>query len=244
MKFFSSIVLFLLVGQNAFTTEMPNPRHVVTAPKEVYIPQGFDSNDNIEIFFAGYFSDACYKAGFSNIFVDEEKQSIYITDSAYYFGYDFCAAVIVPYSKGVDAGILPPGEYQVQFQHSRKNFVDSGVLRVAKAYKEKTDNYLYAPVRNIRYFPNDAELGSHIVLSGDFYSTCMRIDEVQVNQREDSNVIDVLPIAALDRANCEDAPEGIPFEVKAKVAELPPGRFMFHTRILNGRSVNEIVTVR
>ena len=242
MKFISIITLIVLTGLTAHSN-INNPKLKITAPKGVYLPQGFDSNDNVEIIFDGYYSNACFRAGLSTVHVDQELQKIYVSDSSLYYGHDFCAAVIVPYSKVTDAGILKPGHYSVLFQHSRENFVESGYMQVVRATTENKDDHLYANVEKIRYIASHPEHGPHLVLNGSHTNTCQKVDYINVNQNPESNVVEVLPIALMERGGCEHAPNGIPFEAIAQIDELPPGKHLIHTRILNGRSTNEIVTV-
>lgn len=238
-----SAIIFL--GQNLLAGfEVEKPETFSAAPNGVYMPQGFDSNDNVEIFFEGEFSDACHKAGFTAHDIDEEKQHIYITDMGYYFGHDFCASMMVPYQKGVNAGILRTGQWKVFFRHSRGNFVEQGTIPVREAVKVQPDDHLYAPVEQTIFRPAHGEKPNRLELVGKFYNTCMRLDYIKLNKNSESNVIDVLPIAIMDRGGCEEAPQGLHFSRTISLEKLNKGRFLLHTRANNGRSVNEIVTIR
>lgn len=211
------------------------------APDHVYAPQGFDTNDNVELFFEGYFSDACYQVGLTYHEVDEENKVIYVTDTGHHFSDQMCAEVIVPYEKGIQAGLLAKGDYKIMFRHSRGNFIEVGTLPVKPADKAGPDDHLYAPVTSIQFVQATKEEPAYVLLKGKFFNSCMSIDDVQVIQQSDSNVVDILPIAKMIEGNCKTVQEGIVFEQKVSLADLEPGRLLLHVRSLNGKSVNEII---
>ena len=244
MKRLVFMTIVLLIQSFAWANIGSKPEVYHSAPGDLYIPQGFDDNDNVEIFFEGLFTDACHKAGLATHTVDEESRSIYITNDSYYFGDAFCASVVVPYQKSINAGMLREGEYRVLFKHSRGNFVDQGIVPVKKSGKQQSDDFLYAPVEKTKFHAPSATEPAILELSGRFFNTCMRMDFVKVQHRNYSNVIDILPIAIMDRGGCEAIPGGTEFTHRVKLNDLRPGRFLIHTRALNGQSVNEIVTVR
>lgn len=243
MKTTLMLIIAALVSSTA-TAAFDQPDVFASAPSGVYVPQGFDTNDNVEIFFEGEFTDACYKVGMTSHTVDVENRSIYITDMAYYFGENFCAAMLVPYQKGQNLGMLDKGEWKVYFRHSRGNFVESGYVPVHQAKTSRPDDHLYAPVDKIYFHRGQGDQAGKVELTGKFYDKCMHMDYVKVNQRPGSNVIEILPVAIMDRGGCEEVPEGIDFNYTVKLNSLREGRFLLHTRANNGRSVNEIVTIR
>lgn len=237
------ILAITFAAINVFANASLEPEIFPAAPSNVYVPQGFDTNDNVEIFFEGEFMNSCYKVGMTVHTVDEETKSIYITDLAHYFGEGFCAAVVVPYQKGLNAGLLNKGEYKIFFRHSRGNFVESQYVPVKPAQTDQADDHLYAPVKYAQYIPGKNQSPGHLKLMGTFKNSCMRLDYVKVNIRPYSNVVDVLPVAIMDRGGCKEI-EGRPFEHNVELNDLHEGRFLLHVRALNGQSVNEIVTVR
>lgn len=243
MKFSLGIITVLVLSSLA-SANFDQPEIFASAPSGIYVPQGFDSNDNVEIFFEGEFANACHKVGMTTHTVDPETKSIYITDMAYYFGESLCAMMVVPYQKGVNAGILDKGDWKVYFRHSRGNFVESGIVPVHKADVPRPDDHLYAPVDNVRFHNAMDGKPAELEIKGKFFNSCMRMDYVKVFQRPESNVVEILPIAIMDRGGCEEIPDGEDFNHVVKMKDLRPGRFLLHTRANNGRSVNEIVTIR
>jgi hypothetical protein len=244
MKHIIGFMIMAFTAQGAWADFMDSGEEFASAPSGVYLPRGFDTNDNVEIFFEGEFSDTCHKVGMTTHHIDEETKSIYITDLGHYYGSAFCAMMLVPYQKGINAGNLPKGDWKIYFRHSRGNFVESGELPVRTAKTDRPDDHLYAPVEKTIYMGSEGDQPPRLKLMGKFFSTCMRMDYIDVRQDSESNVVDILPVAIMDRGGCEDVPEGIEFNHIVKLKDLRPGRFLLHTRANNGRSVNEIVTIR
>lgn len=237
------IITSIFFVSSSLASLLVEPEVFPSAPTGVYAPQGFDTNDNVEIFFEGEFSNACYKVGLTFHTVDEENKKIYITDTSHYFGDAFCAAVMVPYQKGINTGLLSSGEYRVFFKHSRGNFVEQAYFPVRKATNTQPDDYLYAPVKSAQYYPGKQNQAGLLKLRGTFNNSCMKIDQVKVVQHPDSNVVDILPIAIMDRGDCQTDYDGKAFEHDVDLSTLDRGRFLLHIRSLNGQSVNEIVSV-
>ena len=236
------VYVFSLLSSGAIGRDFDHPQEILTPPREVYIPQGFDNNDVVEFFFEGEFANSCYKKGLSTFSIDEKKRDIYVTDLSYYFGESICSQVIIPYQKGIKVGLLDPGHYKVKFRHSRGNFVDSGVVPVVRSLHSKADDFLYAPVSHVIYVPGEEGKAGYARLLGRFTTDCMKMDEVKVVVRSHSNVVDILPIVFLEE-NCESQ-RIRDFEVDVDLSDyLFFGRFLLHVRANNGQSVNQIVSV-
>ncbi|MEM7646929.1 MAG: hypothetical protein AAF203_08475, partial [Pseudomonadota bacterium] len=185
-------ITVLVLQLEASATAFLKPEQFTAAPEEVFLPQGFDSNDMVQVFFEGLFENACYKVGLTHHTVDQERKAIYITDYGHYFGHDFCAQVTDNYQKGVNAGILSKGDYRVFFRHSRGNFVEQGVLPVASATSDFPDDHLYAPVKSVQYHPGEDSSAGFLRINGQFTNTCMHLDQIKVVARPKSNVVDIL----------------------------------------------------
>lgn len=236
--------LFCVLIANQLFAQFASSEPFFAAPSAIYAPQGFDDNDNVEIVFEGYFPDACHKVGPTSFQIDPETRSIYIEDTGYFFGVMICAQVVVYYPKVISLGHLDAGEYQVFFRHSRGNFVKQSELPIRIAKSEAPDDHLYAPVEKTLFIKSDGLKKNQLKLIGTYTNSCMKITEARVVMRNNSNVIDILPIAAMESEGCQDLAEGLPFEYMVNLGEIPSGRYLFHTRSLNGQSVNEIVTIK
>ena len=240
----SMIICLFACSGNA---EFYEPETKIQEPGKVYAPQGYDSNDNVEIVFEGQYPSACYKAGLTSHVVDQEEKKIYITDTTHYFSEAFCAAIIVPYQKDVQAGILSAGKYQVFFRHPAGSYVEEAHFKVTPAKSENPDEYLYAPVQQSRFFPKTDKKPAILQIVGSFTNSCMKLKEIKVIPYEGHNVIDILPIAHFEmseNSECKEVPTGISFEKDIEMEGLKPGRVMFHIRALNGQSVNQLAIIK
>ena len=244
LKIFISL-LTIMLSSIALGNMLQRPVEFNAAPSNVYAPQGFDTNDNVEFIFEGQFTDACYKVGLTHHMIDHEEKKIYITDTGHHFDDALCAEVLVPYQKQIHAGMLLQGNYEVLFKNSRGNFVNAGVIPVKAATSDSPDDYLYAPVKQSKFYrKSKSNTKPYLLLMGQYHNSCMKIDDVKVNQRADSNVVDILPIVKMIGDDCQDIQEGLDFEHKVDLSHLNEGRFLLHTRSLNGQSVNEIAEIR
>src|SRR5262249_16254890 len=97
-------------------------------------------------------------------------------------------------------------------------------------------DFLYAPVKHIKLDTIGAT--KSVVLSGNFASDCMEMQEVKVLHRV-PNVLELLPVAAYKTgAICQLNPR--PFEVRVNLPEVEPGQTLIPVRSLNGQSVNDV----
>ncbi|MCB0379418.1 MAG: hypothetical protein KDD33_13070 [Bdellovibrionales bacterium] len=237
-------VAFHLIANADDTNGLEKPKIISYAPSAVYAPTGFDSNDNTEIVFEGIFPNACYRVGLTYFNVDEVNKKVFVTDTAHFFENTMCAEMIVPYTKDIKMGVLEPGNYTVYFKNSRGMFNEEASLPVKVAQNPTPDDNMYAPVENSQYFPPKNGNPAMLNLIGAFTNTCMQIDRVDVVQKNDSNVIEILPYAKIEGDNCTEANPGIPFEYQVPMENLTAGRYLLHIRSLNGRSVNEIADIK
>lgn len=231
-----SLILFvnLVLGFAAFSYADENPELVKSNITGLYIPQGFDSNDTVEVMVEGYLPNTCYKLGKTEVSVDKENKKIEITQMAYRYD-GICLEVIVPYEHMVTVGILPSGEYLVS-TFGRKN--KSGQLPITVAKTKSPDEVVYAPVSEMQLM-GSREQNKVLKLSGVFTNSCMKIDEVRVLIESDS-VVTVLPVVKL--ASQTICAQGMfPFTTEKELPTLKNGRYLIHVRSLNGKAVGKLV---
>jgi len=136
-KLYLAFVIF-----SVFSTAVFAAPTLITAPvTDLYIPTGFDDNDNSEIVVAGVFPSACYKTGPSEIWIHRETSEIYIAVNAYEYE-GICAQVLTPFLQTIKLGFLKAGDYTVHITHS--NLTDH--MSIGTSVTSIPDDYLYAPV--------------------------------------------------------------------------------------------------
>lgn len=236
--FFSLFFTFLFLSPSLFGADSNRPALVEAMISTVYAPAGFDDNDNIQIVIEGIFPNTCYKLGPSKVSVAGER--IQIVQQAYYYD-GHCFQMMVPYEKVIDVGILKAQNYSVFVADEAS---PSALLPVKEAKNDKTDDYLYAPVKKAELVSKNPYI---LQLMGIFPNEMMQIDHVIVNQPL-NHVVDILPIAKVDeirRLAVGSTQVAVPFTHSVDLSDIQagmkePGRFLIHIRSLNGQSVNLI----
>jgi len=203
---------------------------------EVFVPVGFDDNDEVVVVLDGYLPNSCYKVEGAKVSVDANTKKVEVTQMARRWPGP-CLLALVPFSSTVSVGMLPKGEFTVTSYGAAEE-----KLAVGEATSAGPDDFLYAPVDHASIAPTAASGQVSAVLEGRFTNSCMAIEEVRVI--DSGKTLEVLPIMKVeDRSDCRSNVE-IPFR---KYVELPAGlgdgRHLLHVRSLNGRSVNTMFTV-
>jgi hypothetical protein len=234
-----ALLTTLTVGAKAMASENPV---LVTAPvSKVFVPLGFDDNDDVEVVVHGHFPNTCYKTGPAKATVNEEAKTVTIQVQAFFYQQGICAQLMVPFTQPVKIGPMTAGNYQVSVIDSPQ--VESTLI-VARAVSPNPDDHLYAPVQSVSLALNDS--GQKVLtLEGDFpymFIGCMVMDQVNVVSTP-GEVLVVQPIARLtDGQECEAQADNKAFVHKQIVAEpLAEPEYLLHVRTLNGMSVNRLV---
>lgn len=213
---------------------------LVNAPVEkVFVPVGFDDNDNAEIILHGNFPSTCYKTGPVQTVVDEATHSIKINAQAYQYTSIGCAAMMVPFTQSVKLSTLAQGSYTITVEAHPE--LESPQLTVSQARSADPDDYLYAPVEQVKLEATSS--GGHTVtLSGEYpymFVGCMIMDHVKSYVAPGGTLV-VLPIARLATdAECDTAQYDHNYSITAEVTEaMPSDQYLVHVRTLNGTSLN------
>jgi hypothetical protein len=204
--------------------------------KYLFVPDGFDSNDDVVAVIDGYLPDTCHKLMTPEVTKDAVTGKIQIQAKAKDFS-GACFDVTVPFTTVINLGNLAEGKYTVDAGPvaGKEN------LNVKLATKPGQDDFLYAPVENARvaFTPDQAVA----YLEGRLTSSCMSFDKVEVIPQ--GKTIVVLPILQVRNASASEGfckPVDVPFERKVQLPELAEGRYLLHVRSLNGGSINTVFT--
>lgn len=212
-----------------------NSQLVAVEAEEVFIPNGFDDNDEAVAVIDGYLPDTCYRLTHNEMVVNSDTGNIQIVQMARRFD-SICLPVRVPYWSEVSLGILPAGTFDISADGA-----PSETLEVVEATNAGPDDYLYAPVDEARVEADFENQRYQVILQGRFTNTCMAWDEVALIHS--GKTFEVLPIVKMEE--WEDCREiEVPF---VRTIDLPsdmePRRYLLHVRSLNGKSINHMFTV-
>jgi hypothetical protein len=203
----------------------------------VFVPRGFDDNDEVNIVVDGFLPSSCHKLDKLNYTVDAEAQRITIQQlTRKYEGP--CVQILVPFTNVLRLPPLPFGGYTV----TGANGTTATTFYVAEATNAGPDDHLYAPVEVVQVNQDPGSSARYVVLEGRFTNTCMVWDEIKVI--DSGKTLEVLPIIKMqDRPDCMDIDTWFKTTVNLpEKAEL--GRYLLHVRSLNGKSENHMFSVR
>lgn len=232
LLFIVSIVTFL--SQSAQALEFF--RRVEYPIESVFIPEGFDNNDSVQLVIHGKLPNSCYQIGYTSTELDQDTNKLYVSLIAYEYVGE-CSEYGAPYHLTVQAGLFrKAGSYGV---YDKKSGVYLGGLTIgkAKAGPGGTDELDYAPV--LDGFLNETANGKELVVRGVFNWSCLEIGDIKIMPQQD--VVVVLPQTKKNPdVKCVVGEFG--YEVKRPVTEkLPKGEFLLHIRSMGGQSINKVV---
>ncbi len=231
------IILCLATASCLCATASADPSPILTPVNfaKTYIPNGFDSNDNVQFVGEGKFSDSCFRHSETKVRVDQAQKKIFVSPTAFKYP-GMCLQVILPFDRVVDVGLVPAGEYSV-IQSSTGQSI--GQLKVRGATTLEPDDHLYAPVSQAMVYSRESSHKVHLI--GEFPLSCMRMKEVKLDVQP--NVLVVQPIAELDLSRpCLAG--SFSYESQTEVGDMQPGRYLLHVRSMNGKATNTLFDIQ
>jgi hypothetical protein len=210
------------------------------AVEQIYIPFGFDDNDNSEVIIHGSLPNTCYKFKEFQPTVDAEAKSVSINAFVYQYPNINCLQMMIPFTGFVKLGVLKKGDYKVQVTTTPQ--LSSQNLNITSAKTESADEFLYAPVDSVSLTAPKEEAGQYdLNLQGRFPNMligCMVMKEVKA-QLQGNNLLVVQPIAEIaDDERCAQLAPDLSYKISTKVSGDMPADVLVHVRSLNGQSVN------
>lgn len=237
----AALSLMMMQGIAQANETKTTPKEIPSPVTKIFVPEGFDDNDNAEIILKGEFPNSCYHVGRTGVNVDQAKMLITVWGTAYeYAGSNDCLEVVTPFIQEVSAGILKKGAYKVVFQYDKNITAD---LNVSARTTESPEDYLYAPVVNAR-LNIDTNGKQSLTLEGNYpymFIGCMRMREVRTNL-SNSDVLVVQPITEIvNDDECFTQPSDKAFSITTGLAEPFTKEGLIHVRVLNGDAINRLV---
>lgn len=202
----------------------------------IFVPTGFDDNDNTQIVLDGYLPSGCYRLARPLLTVDENTRTIRVQAMARYFDIP-CVEARIPFQLEVDIGLLPVGTFTA---FTSKDTIFQN-FTVREALTAGPDDFTFAPVDHIQIKTLPSDNSKIAVIEGRFTSSCMEMKEVKLI--DSGATLEVLPIVTTTGDICADVL--VPYR---QVVELPKeistGRHLLHVRSLNGHAMNYVFDVR
>ena len=199
----------------------------------MFVPTGFDDNDEVEIVLDGYLPSYCYRLTQPGVEVNIGERKILVQQGARYFP-ALCFDIPTPFTAIVRIGRLPTGHYEMATRDGRLK----EKLSVAASRYEHSDDHFYAPVEAAHII--SSEYGHRAILEGRFTSKCFSLREVRVLNR--GKIVEVLPIIGYRETEpgCPKNQNWFREEVAIPRLDAAFPRVLLHVRSANGRSVNTV----
>ena len=236
MKFISLALIALtstLGSAVVFAQRVPTV--VPSSFSKIYVPEGYDDNDKVQIVGEGMFPNSCFRYEDTRLKVNHENKTISIESFAYKYQ-GICLMVIVPFDEVLDVGLLQKGTYKIVEARSNEKL---GEINIKVATKAEPDDFMYAPISQA--FFKQGCFSDDIYLTGNFPLSCMKIKSVQMHLQSDGIVVQ--PIAEIDESKSCESGE-FPFKASVNASHLKTGRYMLHVRSMNGKAINSLIDMQ
>lgn len=230
MKF---LAITLLLSQVALAA----PEVIISPVEHLYVPDGFDSNDAVELVVTGSFPNPCYSRNKVQVKVVDDVIDIKVLALApddRTKGSRFCPQMLVPFKEVITVGNLQGGDYKINVnQNTRYALADKMIVK--EATSSAVDENIYAAIEWVEAKGND-----QFVLHGWRYSPCMELETVKVVSNK-KDTLSVLPVMKQVSDFCPMKGIPVSYPVKFDFSGLKMKQPLLHVRTMDGKSVNTII---
>lgn len=231
---FTLVCLIPTSFTNAQQLEVPAP------VSKIYVPTGFDDNDDVQVFVYGNFPNSCFQLGSIHINRDESARRFVIDIKATYLpDAGFCVQILKPYVTAIKLGTLPQGVYQLVVNPEVGDI--RRTISIGKSVSGSTDDFFYADV--VFADIEDGSGGSQLLVIEGFYPIlkrgCARFAEDPRVIDDAYDLITVLPILEFfDDHHCNDGV--MQFRTKILLERAIEGETLIHVRRIGGMSYTRL----
>ncbi|MGE3974835.1 MAG: hypothetical protein AB7F59_09950 [Bdellovibrionales bacterium] len=230
---FSRILLFVV----SFAIIQPSTSYAERivleqrAIQTLFIPVGFDNNDNSQVVADGFLPNPCYKIGPHTVKVDRAAKVVLLQQQVYKNIGRVCPQVLVPYTTVFNLGVLEDGNYTIKDLTNNKTL---GKVSVKKALNQGPDDYFYAPVADARVdIPNMT-----VIVEGVYTDDCLDLEQMKIFMSPE-NVVIVQPILKAWSGGRSCKKGKFPFKYTRPLPQLEGGVYLLHVRGMSGLSINK-----
>lgn len=221
-------IAMLIVGATALFAEN---QEVQINSQNIHVPQGFDSNDTVEVIVTGLLPSTCYRRPNAEAKVDGSNVTIKLKATKMDKQNNICIMAVVPYMISVPLGQLKEGHYTIAVNPGSTDFKNS-TIAVESPNSQSIDNFTYANVSKVTKVAGS----NKIRLTGEHPSSCMKIDRVEVLANPTHDTFSILPIVKQIQPICDRMMKPfthevvLPFELKKSAVA--------HVRKIDGTAAN------
>jgi hypothetical protein len=214
---------------------------VVEAPVDhVFVPHGFDNNDQVEVIVTGKFPNPCYVRNKSEVTVKDDVINIKITSlSMDDPAYTKCEPLKIPFTEVVNIGNIQGGIYKLVVNQGGK-YEKTETLAVGSANSESVDDNIYAMVEYVETGFTGGASGDAILVAQS-PSPCLVFDRVDYLSNN-KDALSILPIMKRISSHCPEKSERLEIPVKFDSTKFKSKQILLFVRTIEGRSVHTIVS--
>lgn len=222
MKFITFLIFTLSL--NAFANTK-----VALMSGKIYIPQGYDTNDLVEVIVSGRLPDLCHRNPTYEI--TREGNNFQVTLFAYYVpDRAGCKKISIPYLEVINLGLLEQGDYQVNLK-GVNSLSSATPLKVVPATSALMDDFNYGNTMGIL----EDEEGRGIEIVGTNPVNCLKFESLETIIQ--NNVVIFKPHFK-EVGVCEEDPTPYRIRYEVPYLENAPRGILLHVRVMNGHSYN------
>lgn len=214
---------------------------VVEAPLDhLFVPNGFDNNDNVEVVVTGKFPNPCYVRNSYKVKIQEDQIKIDVTSlSMDDPAYTKCEPLKIPFSEVINIGSIQGGIYQVIVNEGGK-YEKRETISVGTSQSESVDENIYAMVDFVETGFTGGASGDAILIAQS-PSPCLVFDRVEYLSNT-KDALSILPIMKKVSSNCPEKNERLEIPVKFDPAKFNSDQVLLFVRTIQGRSVHTIIS--
>jgi len=218
----------------------PEEKVVTVEAEYLFVPQGFDDNDNAQVVLDGWLDNSCHKPHDVKVTKNDELNTIEVSAQAKLMTGAVCTQALERFTIVADLGMLPPGLYEVYTNPA----VPTKALHIEEAASAGPDEQQYAHIEEVevQFFPaRKDESRWELVVKGVLGLTCQHLSEIQVEDGGDTIV--VLPLIEERFEECQPSPR--PFVQSVILPDYDDdGRYLAHVRGAKGQSINKVFSTQ
>ncbi len=206
---------------------------VIPAPVDhLFVPNGFDNNDNVELLVTGKFPTNCYSRNKVESKVTGEILDVTVT--SLFDGGRTCELSNIPFSEDITVGTLQGGTYEV-----RVNGKKMGSLKVDESQSDSVDDHIYAQIDYVELGFTGGLTGSAFLI-GKKTMDCVELDHVEYVSNG-TDTLAVLPIMKKVSNDCHEVRSYLEIPIKYDLGRFNYKQTLLFVRTLDGKSVNGII---
>ena len=207
---------------------------VIDAPVDhLFVPNGFDNNDNVEVMVTGNFPTTCFSRNKVEVTVKDEVINVKVTSLDSSKDNTKCEKIEIPFMENVTIGNLQAGDYKVVVNNKLTE-----KLSIDVSSSNSVDEHLYGMISYV-------ELGFTGGLSGEAMlvgrsQDCLELDKVEYLSNG-KDTLSILPIMKKVSATCTGEKNYLEVPVKFQPRAFASKKVLLFVRTMDGKSISSLV---